>query len=298
MSQFTRICCAGEVMIEFSPTRLPGIYRQSLAGDSYNTAVYLARAGLDVEYLTCLGKDAQSDLILEALGRENIAYTRIQRLESKQPGLYLIENDSNGERSFSYWRDTSAARELFKQPVELQHISHFYFTGITLAVCRQQCSQLVALLTQLKQSGCRVIFDSNYRPALWKSQAQAREFYAEILPYCDCILSTLEDETALWNVSDIEQCKALYQHCPADELVIKTPDLVTHARCGEEQQRVCAKAVDAIDTTGAGDAFNAGYLAARIHGKPLEQAVQAGQKLAARVVLTPGAIMPRTQTSG
>ena len=292
MATAVKICCAGEVMTELAAERGAHLYRQGFAGDSFNTAVYLARAGLPVEYLTCLGDDALSDAIMARLTEEGIDSSRIRRLPGRQPGLYLIRNDAQGERHFSYWREHSPARELFDHPVNLEGLTHFYFTGITLAVCRTGLENLLDTLQRLRSEGCSIIFDPNYRPALWQSLAQAQDYNRKVLPLCDTVLPTLDDDTQLWGITGVDACRQHYFDMGVRELVIKAPDLVAHAFSAAEQVVKHAPAVAAVDTTGAGDSFNAGYLAARLRGAGMSEAVTAAQALSAMVVQHRGAIAP------
>ena len=282
-------------MIEFAADAGGSSYHRGIAGDSFNTAVYLARAGLSVEYLTCLGDDLLSDDIMARLQEERIESTHIRRLENRQPGLYLISNDETGERQFSYWRGQSPARELFDQAVELPEVTDFYFTGVTLAVCRSGLENLLGLLNQLRQRGCGVIFDPNYRPNLWENQRQAQEYCRRVLPLCTTVLTTLDDDVRLWGIQEIDACREFYLGFGLQELVIKAPDLTAHAFAGAEQVVKSAPRVSALDTTGAGDSFNAGYLAARFQGKPMDEAISNAQALAARVVQYRGANIPRLE---
>jgi 2-dehydro-3-deoxygluconokinase len=292
-----RICCAGEVMVELAGTGGAGVYRQGFAGDSYNTAIYLAREGLEVDYLTRLGDDSFSDAIFAELHEEGVGTGGIRRVAGRQPGLYIINNNEEGEREFHYWRDTSPARELFDQPLVLEPCRVYYFTGITLAVTRSGIENLTALLAGLKKLNTRIVFDPNYRPRLWQSVSQARESYREVLPYCDTVLPTLEDDGALWGIATPEESARIYRDYGASEIVVKGSGLVAHAFFGSETERRQAEMVKAVDTTGAGDSFNAAYLAARLRGSSVEAAIAAGQLLAAKVVQHRGALIPRSSAN-
>jgi len=280
-------------MVEMAPAGKPGLYRRGVAGDTFNTAVYLARLGCAVSYLTRLGDDHCSDDILARLRVEGIDDKLVRQVGGRQPGLYLIDNDSVGERHFSYWRERSPARETFDALPDIGSVDAFYFSGITLAVCRTGLDNLVALLTKLRGEGCRIAFDPNYRPALWENREQAAIHYRAVLGLCDTVLPTLDDDAQLWDIEDVAHCADFYRKQGAREVVIKAPDLRIHGICDGESLVVGAKRVDAVDTTGAGDAFNAGYLAARLLGSDLGEAIAAGQALAANVVQHPGAIIPR-----
>ena len=292
-----QICCAGEVMVELAALEASGRYQLGFAGDSYNTAVYMARMGLAVDYLTRLGDDLLSRQILQRLAAENIGTGRVTLCQGRSPGLYMIDNDADGERHFSYWRGEAPARELFDAPVRLPDVDVFYFTGITLAITRSGIEQLQVTLEALAANGCRTVFDPNYRPALWDSAEQAREHVARILPYSHTVMPTLDDERQLWGHADAAQVDAFYADHGVSECVIKGDALVTQARCDGDYARRQAEPVTALDTTGAGDAFNAGYLAARLAQSSLDDAVRHAQKLAAAVVQHRGAILSTSQGS-
>jgi 2-dehydro-3-deoxygluconokinase len=288
-----QICCAGEVMVELAGTGASGGYQQGFAGDTYNTAIYLARAGLGVDYLTRLGDDRFSDAIVKDLEDERIGIEGVFRIPGRQPGLYLICNDAQGEREFHYWRDSSPAREMFEQPLTPPQCRAFYFSGITLAVTRSGIENLKELLVRLKQQGSAIVFDPNYRSALWDSDAQARDYCRQVLPHCSMVLPTLEDDHALWGIDSPQESAAMYMDSGASEVVVKGADLVAHAFCEAQIAQRQAEKVAAVDTTGAGDSFNAAYLAARLQGAPLDLALAAGQQLAAKVVQHRGALLPR-----
>src|SRR5436309_14397415 len=103
----TRVACIGECMIELrqaSGDQLSRVY----GGDALNTAVYLARLGLAVDYVTALGDDPISDEMVAGWAAEGVGTTRVARLPGKLPGLYMIQTDTAGERRFYHWRDSSA----------------------------------------------------------------------------------------------------------------------------------------------------------------------------------------------
>ena len=290
-----KICCAGEVMGELCAAAGQELYRLDAAGDSFNTAVYLARSGLPVEYLTCLGDDLVSSTIMSRIRQEGIGCNRVQVLPGRKAGIYLVRNDPDGERHFTYWRENSAARSLFAQPLEPGGINSFYFTGITLAVCRERMDTLLQSLAALKEGGCAILFDPNYRPALWDDSEQARKLVKQVLPFCDMVFPTLEDEHLLWGVDNVLACRDFYRKTGVGEVVVKAPDLSAHAWTLSDYASREAERVEALDTTGAGDAFNAGYLSVRLRGGGMEVALGEAQALAARVVQNQGAILPADQ---
>jgi 2-dehydro-3-deoxygluconokinase len=298
-----KLAALGEVMLELAPQvgGTQGLLALSFAGDTYNTAVYLARSGIAVSYVTLLGDDSYSEQMLAQMAAERIDTSAIERLPGRTPGLYSIHNSADGERQFTYWRSESPARELFadearRQPLcrHLLQMNAIYLSGITLAIMQPQAREhLLAFVADFRQRGGRVAFDSNYRARLWSSREAAREAMAAFLQQADIALLTLEDEQQLWGDKSAGACIERNSRHRLLELVLKrgAESVLLHYD-GE----LCAIPVppvrNVVDTTGAGDAFNAGYLAARLCGKVPVDAVVAGNRCAAAVIGHRGAIIP------
>lgn len=296
-----KLAALGEVMVELAPQG-QGLLAQSFAGDTYNTAVYVARGGVEVCYVTLLGDDPYSEQMLQSMRAEGIDTSAIERLPGRCPGLYSIYNTADGERHFTYWRGESPARELFADEGRrallqsyLRGVDCLYLSGITLAIMTRDAREhLLAFVREFRAGGGRVAFDSNYRPRLWSGVEEAREAVSAFLQQSDIALLTLEDEQLLWGDRNAGKCLERNSRYRLAELVLKRgaePVLLQYD--GE----LCAIAVpevrDVIDTTGAGDAFNASYLAARLQGSAPESAVSAGNRCAAAVIRHRGAIIPR-----
>lgn len=298
-----RIAVIGECMIELHGE--PPHLTQGFAGDTLNTAVYLARLTepdpVKVSYITAIGTDPFSDRMLDFWGHEGIDCSNVLRLADRNPGLYIVSVDDNGERSFTYWRGESAAKAMFSctgaedNLSALREFDWIYLSGITLAILPDESrSKLFHSLQLAKNGGSRIVFDNNYRPRLWPDAATARRFYDELLPLCDIALLTLDDEQLLCPQWTQEQIIAHSRTLGVPELVIKRgaePCLI-YTDMGETQV-AAEKVAKVVDTTAAGDSFSAGYLAARVHGLSVEAAARQGHALASRVIQFPGALIDR-----
>ena len=295
-----RIACIGEVMIEMTADG-PDHARLGVAGDTYNTAVYLARLlGNDagVSYVTALGVDRFSERIMVQIAQNGIETSCIERREDRVPGLYAIETDETGERSFTYWRSDSAARTLFADPatVTLDSLSGFdllYLSGITLAILPDSTRQrLFAFLKQFRAKGGLVAYDSNYRPRLWPDQQTAQTVNREMYTLSDLALPSLEDERALFG--DAEPQAVVDRLGEAGVRL----GAVTYGAAGlwpipeTTPIPVLEPAPRVVDTTAAGDSFNAGVMAALIQGRTLTDALAGGHAQAVKVLGHEGAICP------
>lgn len=295
-----RVIAIGEAMVELARG---GDNRFSLSygGDTFNTAIYLARKGARVAYATSLGDDPYSDGIAALAEAEGVESDLIIRVPSRMPGLYLIET-KGGERQFYYWRETSPARELFEHP-DWTRIAEgilsarlVYFSGITLAIYSNLgIGRLLAILELARRNGVEVAFDSNFRPRAWRGDlARARTVYAEALKRVDIALPTFEDEAVLWGDSSPEATLRRLQTFGVGEIAVKNGgnSALVAAKDGQELVPV-PQIVEPVDTTGAGDSFNAAYLAARLSGESPFAAAAGAHRLAAEVITHRGAIIPR-----
>lgn len=297
----------GECMIELS--QLGAQLTRGFGGDTLNTAVYLARQmpeqALQVHYVTALGTDSFSGEMLQAWRQEKIETGLIQQLENKLPGLYVIETDAAGERTFYYWRNDAAARYWLAGPqaealcARLAQFDYLYLSGISLAILAPaDRTKLLALLRRCRANGGQVIFDNNYRPRLWQSREETQLAYREVLTCTDIAFLTLDDEALLWGTQPVEQVVARTQALGVGEIVIKRgADACLVFSVGGERLEVPAIALPperVVDTTAAGDSFSAGYLAERLSGGSAQRAALRGHRLAATVIQHRGAIIPAT----
>lgn len=299
MSSPMRVACIGECMVEFAQSR-DGLFQRGFGGDTLNTALYLSRLGIDTSYVTALGDDALSEAMLTAWRAEGIATSEVLRVPGRVPGLYMIERDAKGERSFLYWRDRAPAREFFDRAddaalARLARFDWLYLSGISLSLYGDSGrARLRELLSAVRNNGGRVAFDGNYRPRGWPDRDAAQRAFAAILPLVDLALPTLEDEQALFGDKDARACLARLQAFGIEEIVIKRGAqgcLITAD--GASFESPPPRVVQPVDTTAAGDSFNAGYMAARIKGAAAAQAAAAGHRLAGVVIMSPGAVIPR-----
>lgn len=290
----------GECMVEFAQSNTKGMWTRNFAGDTFNTAWYfnkLAPSGWRTAYFTCVGDDKVSDELLNFIAAAGIETNRIARLSGKSPGLYSIELDG-AERSFSYWRDSSAARELASNPDLLAQVlseaDEVYFSGITIAILTDEYRRsFIDALIAARKSGTIVSFDPNIRPRLWSGPDSICYWTHEAAKASNRVFPTHDDEADLFSDKDLLATAKRYQTLGVEEIVVKNGAEPCLAVIGEEQLEVEATKVDnPVDTTGAGDSFNAGYLAARCSGKSVIQACRFAHSLSASVITHHGALIP------
>ncbi len=294
----TTIACIGECMIELSQGAGNQLIR-SYGGDTLNTAIYLARLGASVDYITALGDDPFSDEMIAGWKEEGIGTGHVLRANGKLPGLYAIRTTEAGERSFYYWRDNAAARMLLDLPetdallAALSGYDMIYLSGITLSLYSADGRQrLLDALKNACKGKTRVAFDTNFRPQGWPVFDTARQVYREMFAVADIVLASVDDLTPLFGA---RMHGELIDRMPAREVVLKLATPASVIRHDGVDITVKAEPVGkVVDTTAAGDSFSAAYLAARLRGAAPLEAARAGHRLAGAVVGHRGAIIPRT----
>ncbi|MBB1276906.1 sugar kinase [Pseudoalteromonas sp. SR43-3] len=291
----------GECMVELRAMSA-AILHQSFAGDVYNSAVYLKRCFPQVttSVVTALGQDNLSKKMLERFESEQINTQLVFAHDTKVPGMYYIETDEHGERSFIYWRNDSAAKKVvdFLDADALEQLSQgdmFFFSGISLAIIEESAREdFWKVVKQLKDAGVKIVFDPNYRARLWNSVEETKEQYHLAFTFADITLPGVEDLTTLYGVHSVEAVVEYLKPYQIEEIVVKNgPESVVTKEGDTLQSHTIVPVKNVVDTTSAGDAFNGVYLGARLSDKSISSAVQLAAKAAGTVIQQPGAIAPK-----
>lgn len=255
----------GEAMIEMAEAG-PDTYRRGFAGDTFNTAWHMAQipdAALPVRFVTKVGTDSLSSDFINLLDADGLDISHVGRVSDQAMGLYMIELDET-ERSFHYWREASAARLMADDAGWLASALYgaglIHISGITLAILRPDArARLISALAAARTQGARVSFDPNVRPQLWSSYDETRDAMQAMLNVTDIALPSFDDEAALWSDTSPTGTIARLRDAGVAEIVVKNgaapATFWDDTQVGEVP---CAPVSGIRDTSGAGDAFNAG----------------------------------------
>ncbi|ALZ75753.1 PfkB family carbohydrate kinase [Rheinheimera sp. F8] len=303
-----RIGFFGEVMREH---RADGL-GYGFGGDTFNTALYLHRfsrqtgADLVVQYFTMLGQDDASDQLATTLTAEGLSL-RVGRHPDKTLGQYWIDIDAAGERSFRYQRDDSAVRQYFcRATTELEQaladgsLDALYLSGISMAILAEpDRMRLYSTVAGFVRRGGKLIFDNNFRPLLWANTTASR-WQQLLLPLCALALLTDSDERLIWQKPSAGAAALVDAalQAGARTVVLKCGPAPCWIGQGTTRLQVSAQPVpQVVDSSGAGDAFAAGFLArflsepAALTDAALAHSARSGHQLAAAVVQQHGAII-------
>jgi len=293
----TGVASIGECMLELSGQAGPN-WRMGFAGDTFNTlwALHALSPDRPATYVSGFGDDPFSRQQIDFFAQNGIGIGNSPIIAGARPGLYAITL-TGAERAFTYWRSDAAARRLATDPAalakSLANQALVYFSGITLAILDHPARKtLLSAIAKARAAGSLVAFDPNYRPRLWQSREAAQVAIQEALAVTDIALPTFPDEQMLFGDETPEAtAERLGKH--VGEVVVKNgeqPALI--AVNGAAQAVAAVHVATPVDTTGAGDSFNGGYLAARLAGHAPADAARRAHQVAAAVVQVRGALAP------
>lgn len=289
------LLCIGECMVEMAPLG-DSTYRMGFAGDTFNTAWYARKLfpeDWSVDYFTAVGDDSSTGEMLEFMEASNIGTDNITRLKGETVGLYMIQL-KDGERSFSYWRNNSAARQLAANVERLTAITAsagiIYFSGITLAILSSEHrANLFLALKTARAAGAKIAFDPNLRPRLWTNNATMCATITEAAALSDIVLPSFEDEAIYFGDSTPTVTAARYA---APTVIVKNGENeVLIVEGGITQTYTPVSVENVIDSTAAGDSFNAGFFSALVAGGSAMDGVVKGARTSAKVITQRGALV-------
>ena len=274
----------GETMLALSPPAGQSLQTAPMlvvdhAGAESNTSVGLARLGRRVAWVSRLGDDPAGDRILQALQSEGVETSWVKRDPQRPTGL-LFKDPAGGR--VRYYRDGSAASRLAPEDltgVPMASALAVLVTGVTALLGPQSASAALALLAEAQ--GLRAV-DPNLRVGLWGSPRRV-ELVLPLIGSCDLVLGG-EDELSelLGSASPEALARGCASRGPREVVVRSREQLGVLDRDGHWMERADPRSA-AVDPVGAGDAFNAGYLAMRLQGAPIPVALAAGVRCGAAV---------------
>ena len=289
----------GECMAELQATD-DGLYRLGFAGDIFNTAWYMraltGEENVAVDYVTAVGSDSLSSKMLVFLKANGVGTRFINEVSDRTVGLYLITL-TGAERNFTYWRSTSAARLLAENKeilrAALSQADVIYFSGVTLAILSPAHRRtLLSVLQEMKSRGATIAFDSNARRRLWTSDRAMKTAMIAGYKAATLALPTFSDDQALFGDATPADCARRISGYGVKEVIVKDGSNPCIVSLETNLLSVAPEPVqDIVDTTGAGDSFNAGYLAARMFNREPLEAAKLGHSVAGRVIRERGALL-------
>ena len=291
------VCSIGEAMIEISNIK-NSLYNQSFAGDTLNFCNYLDKKKLNAFFLSAIGKSEINQSLLDFVRSKNISTKYIKQINQFEVGLYLIKNKDNGEKQFFYWRDESAAKQYFNNIdflnsyKELKNFDYIYFSGITLSIIHiSKLNNFIKLLKLLKSKKIKIVFDFNIRPSRWNKK-NLNIFLDSVLKFVDICFLSGEDMNYWKNKNNIKSYEQIVRKYKLKHSIFRKNAKFTYVFLNKTRYVFKNKLLKTVvDTSGAGDGFNAAYLSNFIVNNDPVLALKAGSSLGSKIVMKKGAIV-------
>jgi 2-dehydro-3-deoxygluconokinase len=261
------ILAIGEPLFELAE-RADGNFAPGFGGDTSNCLIAAARLGARTAYLSKIGADPFGDALSQLWRREAVDATLVARHPSAPTGIYFVMRRGVGHE-FIYRRQGSAASLLDADDISAQTIARtraLHVSGISQAISENAQNAVERAIDLAKSAGVLVSYDTNFRERLW-SVEKAKETMRRTLARADIALPSIEDMNAVFGIGGTDEAIdfCLGQGASIVALTLGREGVAVADKT--RRVRVPATPVVAIDTTGAGDAFDGAFLAEYLRGR-------------------------------
>ncbi|PYZ96158.1 aminoimidazole riboside kinase [Alteribacter lacisalsi] len=257
------IVSLGEALIDFIPLDSENTaFQKSPGGAPANVAVGAAQLGAKTAFLGKVGEDVLGHFLKETLGGYGVHTDRMYFSEEVRTGVVFVTLDAGGERSFDFYIDPSADRFLEEDEVDESlfddhNLLHFGSISLISEPARSATKKAVRLA---QEKGAIVSYDPNLRMMLWDSEEAAREAIISMLGEADVVKISEEELAFITGEREIETGVDALAQYNIPLLLVTMGAEGSHVFINGDHTHVPAMKVDAVDTTGAGDAFVSGML--------------------------------------
>jgi 2-dehydro-3-deoxygluconokinase len=299
-------CMASFVALERGPLAEAVSWRRTVAGAEANVAVGLARLGHSVAFVGRVGADGLGTAIVRQLRGEGVEVSHLRTDPDATTGVMLRSLRDLGAAEVVYWRSGSAGSRVAPDDVDAAGAAFagarwLHLTGITPALSPSARAAVERALGRAREARARVSLDLNLRRRLW-SEAEATRVLAVLAGRVDVVLGGLEEAAVVAGLAaTLEAGSQADEEAVALAVLALGPSsavirlgargaLEAHRDAGElvVRRRPALDVPLVADPVGAGDAFTAGYLAALLDGRPVEEALAAANACAASTIVSVG----------
>lgn len=292
----TTICSIGECMIEMTNVEKE-LYNYSVAGDTLNFTSYLDQSIFNKFYLTAIGTSDINKGVISFFKKKKINTDLVKKISSKEIGLYLIKNTKRGEKKFYYWRNDSAANFFFNHInkslfIKKYTFDYIYLTGITLSILDfKNIDKFITNLSVLRKKNSKIIFDFNIRIKRW-SKKNLNLYLNKILPNIDILFCSGEDLVCWKKNNNIKTFQYILKKFNIYHAIYRKNEEYNYSFYKNKKYMIKNKPIKkVVDTSGAGDGYNAAYLSSFIISNNPQIALNEASKIGAKIVMKKGAIV-------
>lgn len=285
----------GEALIEFVELD-NGLYQQAFAGDVLNTLFYANRLGLKCEFFSTIGKDSYSKQLRSFFDKEGIIHDNVAASATRNNGLYIVRTNTEGEPSFTFFRERSAAKQTFLLRTQEECSQIFsasrvlLFSSIGLAIFDAPERIITAIRACPKKP--LVYFDTNVRASLWKDLTDLPAMIESLSDIVDVISISKGDDAQLYEERSSTDCIEYFVSLGYKNIIVRDGENPVYFHFDGLSKSIDVEPVEKmVDATGAGDAFNAGFLYGLLHQFEIADAITFGNRSATQVLKERGGIV-------
>ncbi|MDD9993690.1 MAG: sugar kinase [Rhodospirillales bacterium] len=301
MRRLPDLIAIGEPLAEMAATSVGPLgevdnFRRGWGGDTANFVLAAARLGGECGYVTRVGRDAFGAAFITMLETHGVDASHVEADAERHTGLYFVTYSEERKHRFDYVRRGSAASHLTGADIDPDYVAGarvLHASGISQAISRSCADAVRVAMGTAQEADTTVSYDANVRPALGDRDTLRHNFEAAVT-LADIVFVSEEDSAYLYGGTSLEAV--------LDRIVGERPRLAV-AKLGAdgclikseagEYCRIPAWRVDAVDATGAGDAFSAGFVLSLVRGAELTEAGRYANAVGALTASGVGAIAPQ-----
>ncbi|MBP3950436.1 aminoimidazole riboside kinase [Bacillus suaedae] len=280
------IISLGEALIDFIPMdETNQTYQKSPGGAPANVAVGVSRLGVNSSFIGKVGDDLLGKFLKETLNQYQVKTKQMSFSKDIRTGVVFVTNGEEGERSFDFYINPSADRFFEANEIDVDHLTGhkiLHFGSISLISSpTKEATQFAVKLA--KENGMLISYDPNLRLSLWESEEHARQTIKSMLSEADILKISEEELEFITGEKDIQKGMDQLADYQISLVLVTLGADGSYVVTDNGHHHVSAMKVNAVDTTGAGDAFVSGILYSvhqyegDIKTLPLEKAVEMAQ---------------------
>lgn len=265
-----RIATIGDAMVVFNPSKTGPLrfvpsFERAVGGAELNFAIGVTRLDMEAKWISCIGDDEFGKVIYNFARGEGIDVSHVKRTSEIPTSIYFKEIREDGAGKSFYYRNPSPLLKLTEGCIDesvLDDVDLLHISGVYLAVCNHNIHVALKLIALAQAKNIPVSFDPNLRLKLWSIE-DARAVYEKIYPSINLLLTGQDEFDLLFEGCQVKDIQERYQ---IDEIIIKKGEHGASVYTAVEQYDLEAYPIRAIDTVGAGDAFDAAYVYSYLKG--------------------------------
>ncbi|SDO02992.1 sugar kinase [Alkalicoccus daliensis] len=274
------------------PLRFSNEFERKAGGAELNLAVGAARLGLASGWISRVGNDEFGQYILNFMRGEGVDVTDVVKEDGYNTPLNFKEIREDGSGSTHYYRFPSPTETITAETLQNSKIKEakiFYLSGVFPSLRPENVSLLHQAISIAKENGAKIALDPNIRLKLWSVES-AREALLSFLPHVDIVLSGEEEAAQLFGDQTLEAHIQEFQSYGVETVAVKRGEKGAAGKTADEEVVYASsvKAAKVVDTVGAGDGFNAGFLYGILQDWPLEKTLQFANQVGSMVVAVSG----------